>query len=538
MKKTIAARTPCLFPGYSPEKTKGESVYDDAAGEAAVGFIENALVFIEGDKANQPFVMEEWQRDIVRAIFGYKNRDGTRRYREIFIFVPRKNGKTPLVAAIINYVAYCDEEPGAQLYCAAGDKDQASLVFRHSAGMIRRNQELNDRARIYRTTRVIEINNGETLFKALPYTPEAMHGLNCHLVAVDELHVQPDRRMVDNLITGIGSRRQPLVIYITTAGFDKLSICYEKYDYACKVRDGMIDDPAFLPVIYETTAEEDWTNEDVWAKANPNLGVSVTMRYLRDSCRKAKEMPVYENTFRRLHLNQWTEQDVRWLPMTRWADCNEIVEEEELVGHWCYAGLDLSSKKDITAFVMVFPLDGKLVLVPRFWMPAEMADIKEREDRVPYRQWGKEGWITLTPGNTIDYNIVMSTIMADASKYEVKGVGFDRWAFEPMRQAMIGFGFPSQLLIEYGQGYQSMSSPSKEFEAAILRRQIVHNNNPVLKWMVGNVVIDQDPAGNIKPTKAKSPQRIDGVVAAVMALGLLNTSPGRSVYEERGIEAI
>jgi phage terminase large subunit-like protein len=529
-----------MIPGYSPIETAGDCWFDEERAQLSIDFFHEHLVFIEGEKAGQPFILELWQQSILANIFGWIRPDGTRRYREAFLFEPRKNGKTPFAAGIVDFVAFADGEPGAQIYSSAGEKEQAALIYRHAAGMIARNPELAKRARCYRTFKSIEFYEGDCIYRALTADADTKHGQNTHLVINDELHIHKNRDLIDTLETSTASRREPLIIHITTAGFDKHSICYEKYSYAKKVRDGDIDDPKFFPVIYEALEDDDWTDEKVWYKANPNLGVSVSLDYFKGACQKAQDIPASENTFKRLHLNIWTEQETRWLSMIKWNACDEKCDEANLIGRECFAGLDLSSNKDITAFVMAFKVDNNIVLIPRFWIPKANAHERERKDGVPYSLWERQGFLTMTEGNVIDYEYVIDDIQKDFEKFDVRGVAFDRFGFEAVRQRFIRVGADESKFISFGQGYLSMSPPMKELEKLVLEGVIVHNDNPVLKWMASNVAVLQDPAGNVKTNKDKSSEKIDGIVASIMAIGLMTVDPGAtvSVYETRGIRSV
>ena len=516
--------------GYDPETSAGECWFDADAAANAVEFFPEYLQLIEGKAAGKPFVLEGWQESIVANLFGWKRPDGTRRYREAFIFVPRKNGKTPFCAGIINYVAFCDGEPGAQIYSSAGEREQAALVFRHAAGMIARNPELAKHSRVYRTFKSIEVGTS-TVYKALSADADTKHGLNAHLVINDELHVQPNRDLIDTLETATASRLQPLIIHITTAGFDKHSICWEKYDYACKVREGVIDNPYFLPVIFEAEETDDWKDESTWRKANPNMGVSVELDYIRQACKEAQEIPAKENTFKRLHLNIWTEQDTRWLSKEVWDDCKEDFAADDLDGQECYAGLDLSTTTDLTAFVLYFPVSCRVLTYP--FAPYDKAHQRAKRDKVPYVQWSKEGYLELTPGNVIDYDRVRKFINAMGKKYYIRAITIDRWNATQITQQLTDDGFE---VIPMGQGYASMTAPTKEMEKLILERAIKHNGHKVMDWCISNVSVEQDAAGNLKPSKKKSTERIDCVVALINALaGYLVQPIKTSIYEERGI---
>lgn len=518
-----------LLPGYDPFESAGECWFDPEAAENALGFFRDELVLIEGKCAGQPFELQPWQAAIVANLFGWKRPDGTRRYRESFIFVPRKNGKTPFCAGIINYVAFCDGEPGAQIYSSAGEREQAALVFRHASGMIARNPKLSKHSRVYRTFKSIEIGTS-TIYKALSADSDTKHGLNAHLIINDELHVQPNRDLIDTLETATASRTQPLIIHITTAGFDKHSICFEKYDYAKKVRDGIIDNPYFLPVIFEASEEDDWTSEETWVKANPNLGVSVEIDYLRQACKEAQEIPAKENTFKRLHLNLWTKQDVRWLSKDVWDQCYDAFVESDLTGHPCYAGIDLSSTTDLSCISLYYPNTNNVLCYP--FAPKDNAKRRSDRDRVPYMDWAMQGYLHLTGGDVVDYDFIRSFLNGLADKFKIKAVTIDRWNSVQITTQLTDDGFN---VIPMGQGYASMTAPTKELEKLILERALNHNHHPVLDWCVSNVSVEQDAAGNLKPSKKKSTERIDCVVALINAIaGYLANPVKTSVYESRG----
>lgn len=515
-----------LLPGYDPEATAapGERFVPELA-EHALTFIDTHLALIEGEAAGRTGWLEPWQRAIVACLFGWVRADGTRRYRESLIYVPRKNGKTPFCAALTNYVAYCDDEPGAQLYSAAAEREQAALIFRHASGMIARNPLLEAKAKVYRTFRSIEIPTTGTVYKALSSDADTKHGLGAHLVIVDELHAHRDGELVDVLLTSTAARRQPLVIYITTADYARESVCNRKYDYASSVRDRLIADSSFLPVIYEATPDEDWTDPKVWAKANPNLGVSVKLDYLRRECERAKNEPTYENTFKRLHLNIRTQQDVRWLSVEKWDACSEPVDVATLAGRTCWAALDLSTKLDITASVLLFPptdADPKWRVLPRFFIPEENARQREKRDRVPYITWADQGFVTLTPGNVVDYDAVGGALLEDARRFDLREVAYDPWNATHLALQLQADG---ATMVEFRQGFASMSEPTKELERLVVSQELAHGGNPVLAWMASHVAVELDPAGNVKLSKRKSTERIDGLVALVMALGRAMVRP-------------
>ena len=375
------------------------------------------------------------------------------------------------------------------------------------------------------------------------------HGLNAHGVVFDEVHVQRDRELWDVLKTSTGARRQPLIAALTTAGFDETSICWELHEYAVGVKkfeasggaEG-IDDPSWLVVIYGSAKEENWKDPAVWKKANPNLGVSIKTEYLAEQARQAEMSPAYENTFRNLHLNQWTSQATRWMPMDRWDDTAGLVDADDLLGLPCYAGLDLSSTRDLTALVLVFPIAGSdgavdYKVVPYFWVPAENLARRAREDGAPYVQWVKAGLIETTEGNVVDYGAILNRLDSVTEKFQLKELAYDRWGSQKL---VTDFQARDIVVVPFGQGFASMSAPMKEMLTLTYAKRFHHGGHPVLRWMAEHVVARQDPAGNVKPDKAKSRKRIDGVVAAMMGLdrALRNQVAGSSVYDQRGIRTL
>lgn len=512
-----------LIPGYDPEATAGDCEFRPHVAARVIEFFEKEMTHIEGAGiAGQPLKLQPWQEAIVGAAFGYFRPNGTRRYREVFQYVPRKNGKSTLLGALINLVAIADNEPGAQIYSAAADREQAALVYRQTKGMLLNNAKYAPPVtKIYATYKSIEYPRG-VIYKALSAEADTKHGFNSHFIVVDELHAQPNGDLVDVLVTSTGSRKQPLVWFITTADYRRESVCNTKYDYACKVRDGIVDDPGFLPVIYEASRDDDWTSPEVWHKANPNLGVSVSLEYIERECKRAQEEPSYENTFKRLHLNIQTEQDERWIPIQLWDDCKTDQSPEALEGLPCYGGLDLSAIQDVTAFVQAFPGDPVGVLA-HFWIPEAKMHAREKRDRLPWSTWVRQGFVTATAGNVVDYAVIRRDINKLREKYDIGKILVDRWNASQLVNELMGDGFDIEF---FGQGFASMSAPARHLEKLIVEKGIAHIGNPVMRNMMASVSIERDAADNIKPSKKKSTDRIDGVVALVMAL-----APVMSHYE-------
>jgi phage terminase large subunit-like protein len=510
--------------------------FDADKAERAVRFI-NLLPHVKGKWAGHPFELRPWQEKIVRDLFGTVNRDGTRQYRTAYIEVPRKNGKTSLAAALALYLLVADGEEGAEIYSAACDREQASLAFNVAAAMVRRQPTLRKMLRVIDSQKRIVHPKTNSFYRAIPADAASAHGYNAHAVIADELHAWPNREFWDVLTTSTGARTQPLVIAITTAGYDRNSICWEIHDYAKKVLDGVIEDPTFYACIYAADPEDDWEDEKVWKKANPALGDFRSLEEMRMLFKRAKEQPSLQNTFRRLYLNQWTSQETRWLDMDKWDASAGLVVPEKLRCRECYGGIDLSATTDLTAVVLVFPMEnGTVEVLPYFFIPADTAREKEKRDRVPYATWAKQGFIYLTPGNVVDYSFVEQKIRQLGKEYRVIEWAYDRWNATQLVQRLAEDGAK---VVPVGMGYSSLSAPTKYLEALVLDRKLIHGGHPVLRWCADNVMVEQDPAGNIKPSKAKSTQRIDGIVALVLALSRLMLRTQKvNPYLERGLMVI
>ena len=502
----------------------------------AVSFIEQ-LKHTKGDWAGKRFILEDWQKDFIVPLFG-EIKDGARQYRTCYVEIPRKNGKSEIGAAIALYLLAGDGEIGAEIYSAAGDKGQASLIFNVAAQMVRYSPALMRRCKVIDSQkRIVNYKTG-SFYQAISAEAYSKYGYNAHGIIFDELHTQPNRDLWDVLTTSTGARRQPLIFAITTAGYDRNSICWEQHDYACKVRDGIIDDPTFLPVLYAAPEDADWTDEKVWHDCNPALGVFRSLDEMRILMKKAQEIPALEMTARRLYLNQWTGSVERWMPMDKWDACGG--EPGDLKGKICYAGLDLSATTDLTALGLVFPpIDNdRYRVLEHFWIPADTAREKERTDRVPYSTWIKQGYITATPGNVIDYHSIERKLEEYKDLYDIKEVAFDRWGATKLSQDLTDAGF---LMVPFGQGFASMNAPTKELMNIVLSEKLNHGGNPVLRWCADNMVVRTDPAGNLKPDKEKATQKIDGVVALIMGLDRASRhslDDGKSVYEDRGVLSV
>ena len=487
--------------------------FDAAAADRVIKFFE-LLKHYKGEWAGQRFNLADWQvQDLIRPIFGWRRRDGTRRFRTAYIEVPRKNGKSTLAAGIGLYLTIADGEPGAEVYSTATKRDQARIVWGDAETMVKTSVAL--RRTVGSARNNISVERTMSKFEPLGADSNTLDGLNPHGIITDELHAHRDRTVWDIMDTATGARRQPLTVAITTAGvYRPESIGWEQHNHAAQVLEGALEDDGYFAYIAAADPDDDWTDPQVWAAANPNLGVSLKMDYLREKCDDAQRSASYLNTFLRLHLNIWTQQVTRWLTMADWHAGN--LETAGLAGQECWGGLDLATTTDIAALVLVFPdANGWYDVLCKFWIPEDTVLERSRRDLVPYDAWVRDGWMKATPGNVTDYEVIRRDIKALGELYDVQEIGFDRWNANQIAVQLADDGFE---VVPVGQGYASLSGPSKELERLVLSHRIAHAGNPVLRWMASNVALERDAADNIKPSKAKSTEKIDGIVALVMAL--------------------
>ena len=514
------------------------SYYDKAAADYAINFIE-CLCHTKGTWARKRFELIDWQEQIIRDLFGIKKANGYRQFNTAYIEIPKKQGKSELAAAVALLLTCGDGEERAEVYGCASDRQQASIVFNVAADMVRMCPALAKRVKILDSQKRLIYLPTNSIYQVLSADVSNKHGFNTHGVVFDELHTQPNRKLHDVMTKGSGdARMQPCFFNITTAGTDTKSICYELHQKAKDIIEGRKIDPTFYPVIYGANEEDDWTDPKVWAKANPSLGITVAIDKVHAACESAKQNPGEENSFRQLRLNQWVKQAVRWMPMDKWDKCAFAVNEDDLEGRVCYGGLDLSSTTDITALVLVFPPideDDKYVVLPYFWIPEDNMELRVRRDHVPYDVWERQNHLNTTEGNVVHYGYIEKFIERLGERFNIREIAFDRWGAVQMVQNLEGMGFT---VVPFGQGFKDMSPPTKELMKLVLEEKIAHGGHPVLRWMMDNIFIRTDPAGNIKPDKEKSTEKIDGAVATIMALDRAircGNDTTASVYNDRGI---
>ena len=468
----------------------------------------------EGKFAGEPFVLMPWQEDYLCKLYNTKRPDGRRQYERSLLAIPRKNGKTAMCGLIGAYEGFFDDE-GGQILIAAGDRKQAALLFTACSRYIESCPGLARRSKVYKNSIVIPSKNSTIQFLSSEH--KGKHGYNPSLVVVDEYHVQRNRDLVDVLESGMGMRSEPLVIYVTTAGMDRVGPCYDEWQRALKVRDGLISDPTFLPCIYSADETDDIFAEATWAKANPNYGITIRKEFLEREAALAKESVAQEIKFKTLYLNTWTSNGAnRFFRTGQWEACNAPLRPT--AGRACWCGLDLSSTSDTTAFCAVWPDDdGTYDVFAHLFIPEESAD----RDEAPYRQWAKDGFVTITDGNVTDYDVVRDYVLSFCEKNLVRSVAIDRWNATHLTTQLVNEGVDVK---PYGQGYASLSAPTKMLEALVMGQKIRHAGNPPLALHISNMQVKQDDAGNIKPTKAQSHStaRIDAAVALIMPFGVLS----------------
>jgi phage terminase large subunit-like protein len=519
-------------------------MFDDEKAQHAIDFIQ-CLKHTKGRWAGKPFILLDWQYELIRDVFGTVDGRGFRLYRECFCEIPKKNGKSDLAAAVALYLLCADGEAGGEIYSAAGDRKQAGIVFDVAADMVRFEPELDKKCKINDSQKRIIYYPTNSFYQVLSSEVETKHGVNAHGVIFDELHGQPNRNLWDVLTKGsMEAREQPLLFAITTAGYDKESICYEVYDRAWRVKKKVSEDKHFYPVIFELEEKDDWEKEINWQKANPSLGTQqevdngtkiLSLDRFREAYIKAKENPAEINIFKRLRLNLWTAQETRWLDMHYWNESAGEVHPEELKGKICYAGLDLSSTDDLTAFVLVFNIDDNYKVLPFFFMPGDNIEKRVREHRIKYDVWLSQGHIFATEGNVIDYQFIYDKICEIAKIYEIEEIAYDPYNALMLSQKLKDEGFT---MVEMFQGMKSLSPPTKDTEILILSGNLHHGNNPVLTWMFNNVQVVTDANSNRRVDKEKSREKIDGIQAMIMAISRARVHAEPVVYKQDCVKAI
>lgn len=516
--------------------------FDREAADRVCNFFSLFLTHHSSGDAGKPFVLTAWQRDrIIRPLFGWKRADGLRWYRRCDLWIPRKNGKSKLAAGIALYLAFADGEAGAEVYMVANDKQQAQVVFNHAVTMVQACPELREMSQIFNRTSAIVVPETLSGLRALSSEPSNKDGLNISGVVFDEIHELKDTRLWEKMTTGSGARRQPLILVISTAGYDRHTVGYREYVQDKRILAGESRITDRLVVVYEARPKDNWRSERTWKKVNPALGTFLHIGEMRSLLAEAREDASKEGTFKRYYLNIWTSQKTGWIDIEKWDACGEPVDLFHVVTLPCWIGLDLSKRSDITAAVALFreDKDGDRTyhVLPHFFVPDEEIELKEARDGVPYREWARAGHVTMTPGNCIEYAAVRDFILERwARKFQVREVAYDPYNATHLADELQKAGLT---LVEFPQTIKHVSPPTMELKNLVLQGKVRHGGNPILRWMVGNVAVLTDVNANERLTKKGSTARIDGVSALVNALGrasVADTAP--SVYEQRGVIAL
>jgi phage terminase large subunit-like protein len=521
------------------KRWKGKSSpywFDKAAAERVCRFIEG-LPHIKGEwaKRGELIKLQPWQSFILTTAFGWKRADGSRRFRSVYLEVPRKNAKSTITAGVGLFMLCADGEAGAEIYSAATTRDQARIVFDVAKMMVRREREMREHFGIEPGAHAITVLKSASRFAPLSRDAQTLDGLNIHCALVDELHAHKTREVLDVLETGTGARNQPLEWKITTAGVNRAGICYEVRGYLLKILEGVVQDENVFGIIYTVDDTDDWAQEETWRKANPNYGVSVNPEEIGRLAKKAMHTPSALHPFFTKHLNVWVNAETAWMDMRAWERCADPdLQLEDFAGEPCYIGLDLASKVDIAAKVYLFRrlIEDKThyYLFLKSYLPEEAA---ENNKNSQYYGWAQTGRLILTDGVVIDLERIEEEIREDASQFEITDIGYDPFQATQLASNLIAENFP---MVEIRPTVLNFSEPMKELEALVLDGRLHHGGDPVLTWMVSNVVCKRDHKDNIYPRKEREENKIDGVVAALMALNrAMAQETEQSIYETEGI---
>lgn len=508
---------------YSTKPPWDKYYFDRHAGIRVIRFIELHCVHVEDGvdiRAGDPVRLQRWQKLIIMKLFSWKRIiNDARKFRKLWLEIPRKAGKTSLAAWIILYLLFADGERGAQIVCAASSTEQAEIIFGICKQIVLNSPKLHALCSTYKKS--LWYRNLNNVFKVLSGRPSGKHGKNLHGAVVDEVHEQKSRELIEALSTSNIARKQPLEIYITTAGDDPTSICWEMHEHAVRVIENPKLDEQLLPKIYTVDVTKDpeaWKDEKNWYKANPNLGVTFPIEKMREDFELAEQVPAYENSFKRLRLNIWTEQETRAIPMDKWRRCQSDLSVDRLKRRPCWMGLDIAATTDVAAGVLVFPPrkdEPFYDALSFFWYPRLSASERRRTNKKDLLPWAQQGLIKLTEGNVIDQDVIRKDINALRKIYNIREIAIDRWNSVQLQTQLQGDGFE---VIQFGQGFGSMTDPTKQLIGLVLDQRLNHYGNPVLEWMASYFAVEMNAAGDIKPSKKKAREKIDGMVALIMAL--------------------
>jgi phage terminase large subunit-like protein len=519
--------------------------FDPNKGQHVIRFIEAFTKHSQGEWAGQAFILADWQAALLYILYGWRfTSTGFRRFRYAYVELAKGSGKSCLASALGLYELIGSGEPGAEVYSIATKKDQARIVFSEAERMVKQSPALKARIKNFHDN--LHIAGTASKFQPLASDEDSLDGPRPQCLIADELHAwgSNGRKLWDVLANALGKRRSPLFLAITTAGSDRQSVCYQQHEYSEKVLSQVLDDDTWFSWIAGLDEKDDWEDPANWIKANPNLGVTVKVEELAAVINKAKGDPASLNGVLRLRLGVWTQAHTAWMPADKWAVCSTPVDAEALKGRPCFGGLDLSTTTDISALVLLFPPygeDTKWSVLPYLFLPEEAIEERCKRDRVPYDVWQRQGLFNLTPGSVIDYDYIRAKANELADLYDIREIVFDRHNSSQLVTQLTGDGFE---MVQFGQGFVDMNPPTKRLMELVLTSDLAHGGHPVLKWMAANCMALMDSTGYIKLDKAKSREKIDGIIALVMALGrgmLVSLTQDRSasdIYEDRDIRVL
>jgi phage terminase large subunit-like protein len=498
--------------------------------QMAIDFYEEILLLEDG----APFLLQPFQKFIVGSLIGWLRIDGTRRFRTAYIETAKGTGKTPLAAGLGLYCLVADNEPAAEIYSAAVTKDQARLVWSDAERMVQASEELSEL--VMCNVNLLHIPGDRSVFRPISSEHRGLDGKRVHVALIDEIQEHPNGNVVAKIRAGVKSRRQPLIVEITNSGYGRTSICWQHHDLSIKVLEGVFEKDEWFAYVCALDEGDNWLDEKVWPKANPGLGTILPWDYMRQMVSDALAMPAQENIVKRLNFCMWTEQSVRWLNMEAWQKCGQPFDVEELRGRKCYGGLDLAKVHDLSALALVFPPiddDELLKVLVFFWIPDVDMTVRSQQDFVPYDVWVRDGLIRATEGNVTDFESIEADVIELAGIYDIQEIAYDRTFAGEIVQGLMRENIT---MVEMGQGFLSMGAPTAELERMVKGQKFSHNGNKVLYWNASNVTVSTNAAGDIKPDKEKSTERIDGIVALIMAVDkYMRNETSTSVYEQRGI---
>jgi phage terminase large subunit-like protein len=490
------------------------------------------LPHTKGEWAGRLITLEPWQIFILSTVFGWVDAKGRRRYKVTYKEVPRKNAKSTISSGVGLYMLAADGEGGAEVYSAATTKDQAKIVWQDAKSMAEKSKGLQGRFGVRTAAHSIYTDEGSKFLALARDQGGNLDGLNVHCGIIDELHAHKTREIVDVIETATGARSQPLLWQITTAGFNRAGICYEVRAYTTKVLEGQITDHEHFGIIYSIDEDDDWAQPSSWAKANPNWGISVNPEDIARKGNKAIKTTAAQNNFKTKHLNQWVNADTAWMDMRAWdAMADTSLRPAQFTAEECVGAVDLATKVDVAALVLLFRRGEHYTLFPYFWLPEAAA---EGEENAHYAGWAKEGHLRLTAGNVTDHNAVQDVVRELASAHQLRTLGYDPWQAHKFATELADEGM---VVSEYRMTVQNMSEPMKELQALVMSGKLHHDGNPVMAWMMSNVVAHTDAKENIFPRKEMPRNKIDGPVAAIMALGewLTGEVDSGTIYDGRDL---